>query len=238
MLQFTFIYGLFCLVVFVGDIQLNYDLQVQRRIPQALMDQGRFRENGSVDASSVLVHDDHGLIQNWLHVNLVLPVLWECPHADDVPADASGSFRSYESNLVDRGFSVRNVQNDESATGYINIHYDDAELHQRLLLAGSVDYVISAGDTTKADYMFKAVGIVLTQASEDVVCEMHMMLCLLIFMNTQALRRLHGFLVYKNGTCRVYKASRSRDGGIVREQDDTFHVCHIVEVLEYLLTLE
>lgn len=223
--------------MFVASNPLIYDLHVRERIPNALMDQTRIRASGSVHASSILAHDDDRSLRQWISVNLVDPVQWACPHPHDVPANASNSFRSYEGQFVDRGFSVRNVQNDQRARGYLNVHYDHAEPHQRVLLAGRADYIISTGGANEANYLFQAVGVVEIQSSDDEeICEMQMMLYLLIFMNTRGLRRLHGFLVYRNGTCRVYKASRA-GGNIIYEQDDTFHIFYMVPVLEYLLTL-
>ncbi len=58
-----------------------------------------------------------------------------------------------------------------------------------------------------------------------------MLVYLLILMNTKGLRALVGFLVYLDGQCRAFKATRNIDGNCVYEMNDRFHVAYMSDVL-------
>lgn len=57
-------------------------------------------------------------------------------------------------------------------------------------------------------------------------------------MNTQGLKYLTGLVIYDDGRCRAYKAVRDPTvppHGQVYYSNDTFHIAHIVVVLEQIL---
>lgn len=84
--------------------------------------------------------------------------------------------------------------------------------------------------------MFHPLVVIEIQSKPDEErCELQMQVYLLLLMNTRGLRRVFGILVYNDGRCRAYKASRDVGNNCVYEQDEIFYVCHIARVIADLL---
>lgn len=78
------------------------------------------------------------------------------------------------------------------------------------LIAGRVDFIVTRADATTVNYLNEMLCVIEIQSKDNEdECELQMLVYLLIFMNTKKnLHQLVGFLVYKDGQCRAFKASR------------------------------
>jgi hypothetical protein len=68
-------------------------------------------------------------------------------------------------------------------------------------------------------------------------CEYQLVTYLVLMMNRFGLLRVAGILVYNNGTCRAFRATR-KENGVVYEQNDTFPIYQIADILPYLFSYE
>ena len=215
---------------------LVLDLSVPRTIPQRLLAQSSRHVNGSVHASSMFNSDNSGELIAWFRLCLVTVTNWDCPHPDGdyLPMGASRNFREYISDIQSLGLKVWSIENDQRATGYLNL-IDDT--NEKLLVAGRADFIITDNACNLANYLFSVKFVVEIQSQDDdLLCELQMQLYLLILMNTRALSSVYGFLVYRDGRCRAYRARRSApDGNCIYEENDTFQVFHIKTVIDILL---
>jgi hypothetical protein len=172
-------------------------------------------------------------IIDWFHSNLVQRMEWNLEHPDTAPSDASHDFNSYKHKFTELGYKVWDMQNKQHANSYIKL--TSRENSRWTLLAGRADFLITTNDVTAADYLNKILCVIEIQSNDNEErCEMQMLVYLLILMNTRHLRELLGFLVYRNGLCRAFKASRNEDGNCVYEMNKTFHVVHIADVFHSL----
>ena len=221
-------------IEFVPRVQFVYRLQLRSQFPEAVVTHASRHQNGSIHASSVFNGDDDGDLRNWFTQNLVAVTAWECPHSVDVvPMDAKRTFREYIRPIKALGLKVWDIQSDQRATGYLNLTDSDGT---RIDLAGRADFLITPETSTLADYLVRIKFVIEIQSGDNIdYCEYQMKLYLLILMNTRGLDVLHGFLVRNDGNCRAYQARRSADGGCIYEENDIFHIYHIVHVITALL---
>jgi len=54
-------------------------------------------------------------------------------------------------------------------------------------------------------------------------------------MNTSALQSVFGVLIYNDGRCRMYRATRGVGNNCMYEQNDIFYVCYLPQVIGTLL---
>ena len=105
-------------------------------------------------------------------------------------------------------------------------------------MSGRADFLITSSEVksrgTALPFTLCVVGIQSKVRVDD--CEYHLKAYLVIMMNLYGLRRLTGILVYTDGRCRAYRAQRSRtNGDALYEENDTFYLYQIAEVLPTLL---
>lgn len=215
---------------FVAAPRVYHTIKLTSPLPVELVKISHKHQHGSVHASTVFL-DDYN-IQTWFNLTLVNPILWDCPHPNDFPREKSWNFCDYQTAIESCGLKVWDVQYDQRATGYMNIVGSD---EQQVVLAGRADFIVSKKHATIASYLYDAVCVIEVQSHDDISsCEYQLLAYLLIFMNTRGMNVLFGFLVHNDGRCRAYKASRGSDGNCVYEQNDTFHVCYIADVIKEL----
>jgi hypothetical protein len=68
-----------------------------------------------------------------------------------------------------------------------------------------------------------------------VTSDKQMIAYLFLIMNTRALPSVLEFVIYTDGRCRAFKASRDHDNNCVYEQNDSFYICHLPAVIGDLL---
>jgi hypothetical protein len=111
------------------------------------------------------------------------------------------------------------------------MHQVTCKSHQKLLKSSLLveERIICC---TAVNYLHSILCVIEIQSKEDIQkCELQMQVYLLILMNTKNLPALVGFLIFKDGNCRAFKATRDESGGCLFEMNDLFHVCHIAEVM-------
>lgn len=159
----------------------------------------------------------------------------EKPMADERQALASRDFTAYVDEIERLGMKVWDIQNTTGDT--ISVVLQDS-LGLQKELSGRADFIISSPDAkcqgAALQHALCVVEIQSRDNEED--CEYQLVTYLLLMMNRFGLPRVAGILVFKNGTCRSYRASRVGDGGAVYEQNDTFDLYQIAEILPALLS--
>jgi hypothetical protein len=218
---------------FIGGVPLLWDITIQAAFPDALCRLGDGHSNGSIHASSMFNGDNGGEIEAWFRLNIVDPISWDCPHPDDAfPPDSSRRFQDYIPDIRSFGFQVWDIQNNQNSTGYLNIR--NAE--QQILLSGRADFLITDSAETLSSYLYKTLVIIeiQSQRNED-NCDRQMIAYLFLIMNTRALRSVLGFVIYTDGRCRAFKASRDHGNNCVYEQNSSFYICHLPTVIGNLL---
>jgi len=106
-------------------------------------------------------------------------------------------------------------------------------------LSGRADFIISSqAAKCQGEALEHAQCVVEIQdKADEEACEYETVTFLVLMMNRFGYNRLAAILVYCDGTCRSYRASRA--GGIgetVYEQDDKFDLYQIAEILPTLLS--
>jgi hypothetical protein len=176
--------------------------------------------------------EDIGL---WFRARLISPVPWDLAHPVDYPFDASHKFEAHKHKFVAYRYKVWDIQNSLHATSYLQL---TSSLNGvTTLIGGRADFLITRDDKTKADYLDQILCVIEIQSKASVdICELQMLSYLLILMNTKHLRWLIGFLIFDDGRCRAFKASRDVDGNCVYEMNERFHVHHIADVFHSIVT--
>ena len=178
-------------------------------------------------------HDPDKELRDWFNKVLVNPVLWDLEHPDGKKySDSSNCFSDYVNDFEELGYKVRDINHAVSnSTSILSIRRNKDNKFANI--SGRVDYAICSASSTLADFMFYTVCVIEIQSKPDEeLCELQMLTYLLLLMNTKALEKLVGFLIYNNGQCRAYKASRSINGNVVYEENDLFHVSHIAQMFK------
>ena len=158
----------------------------------------------------------------------------EKPEIDERQANAPREFRSYVDGIKNLGLTVWDIQHVKRST--ISVVLKDSNGNEREL-SGHCDFLI-AGNTAKcvlSAYEYAECIVEIQSKDDPTPCEYQIVTYMVLAMNRFALKRLAGILVYNNGTCRAYRASRSVDEGAVYEQNDTFDLYQIVDILPKLL---
>jgi hypothetical protein len=175
-------------------------------------------------------------IRHWFSTYLINPRPWHLLHPEGKKDPNSlNDFRQYINDFKTLGYQVRDINHSVSNSNSILTlrRSTDKKLAS---ISGRADYLICSSDSTPADCMYKTVCVIEIQSNDDEeLCELQMLTCLFLLMNTRALEKLVGFLVYKSGQCRTYYAKREVNGNVVYEQNDLFHVSYIAEIFEKCL---
>lgn len=175
-------------------------------------------------------------VADWFTNNLVMPLLWNLQHPDDIPEGASNEFHfaTYEAKFLLLGYKLWDIRNNQHATSYLQIT-STVDLNSTLI-AGRADFLVTSTDSSKADYLNKILCVIEVQSKEDRdLCQSQMLANLLILMNTKHLERLVGFLVFNDGQCRAFKATRGVDNNCIYETNDLFHVAYITDMFHAIM---
>ncbi len=208
-------------------------LDIPMEFPSALLE-----KDGSIHASSIISNNTEVVrehLRNWFQVSLATVTHFELekPEEDERGAKASRLFRDYKKDIQKLGYTVWDIQT--SVGENVSILLQDPKKRQKKL-SGRGDYIIaSAQATCREAASIYALCIVEIQSKENTEdCELQSITYLVLMMNVFGLPRLTGILVYNNGTCRAYRASRN-GGATLYESNDTFPLYQIVDVLPTLL---
>ena len=178
-------------------------------------------------------HDPDKELRDWFNQVLVNPVLWDLEHPDGKKhPNSSNSFRDYIIDFEELGYKVRDINHAVSnSTSILSVRR--TRDYKSASISGRADYIICSLSSTLADFMFHTVCVIEIQSKPDEeLCELQMTTYLFLLMNTKALQKLVGFLVYNSGQCRAYKAIRAINGNVVYEENDLFHVSHIAQIFK------
>lgn len=197
-------------------------------IPDGLI----FNDTQSNAASNMFSTEE---IRAWFRETLINPEIFEFVHPEDtIIMGSSLNFVDYITEIQNEGFKVWDTQNNQDANVRLQLRAPDG--NRKIVISGRPDFIVSAGDSSLADYLYKTYCIVEVQSKDDEeLCELQLMAYLYIFMNKLGLAKVVGFLIYRNGLVRAYRASRNPD--IVYEENDTFHICHIVNVFSQIICI-
>jgi hypothetical protein len=170
-------------------------------------------------------------IISWFRENLVMPRDWEVEHPHDILPNSSNVFADYVNHL---GFRAWNIENKQHATSYLKV--TSTSNRSFVTIGGRADYLITNLDVTVAEYLNKILCVIEIQSKEDEeLCQLQMQVYLLILMNTKHLSALVGFLIFKNGQCQAFKATRDETGGCIFEMNDRFHICYLSKIMVCIL---
>ena len=171
----------------------------------------------------------------WFKENLVMPREWQLDHPHDIIPYSSYIFTDYFETLISLGYKAWKIENKQHATSYLKVtSQTDGSF---ITIGGRADYLITKSNVSIAEYLNKILCVIEIQSKDDEeLCQLQMQVYLLILMNTKYLYALVGFLIFKNGQCQAFKATRDEAGGCIFEMNDRFHICYLcrvmVEVLE------
>jgi hypothetical protein len=158
------------------------------------------------------------------------------PEVDERQATSSRIFQDYQSAIesMSLGLKVWDIQNSTGDT--ISVVLQDSNGLQKEL-SGRADFIISSNAALcHGSALQLAQCVIVIQNKDNVIdCEYQLVTYLVLMMNRFGLLGIAGILVYRNGTCRAFRASRSGDGAVY-EQNDTFPLYQIVDILPSLLT--
>lgn len=204
-------------------------------IPAGLFVQAARHNNGSVHASSMFNGDDNGEISEWFHEQLVHPIPWECPHPDDLPdpEDSRMFDEMIKGRIRNLGLRVWDIQRSQNSTGYLTIR--DAR-GRKILLSGLADFILTDQAADEADFLFHTQVVIEIQSQlDEIYCEHQIQVYLLLLMNTRGLTSVFGVLIYNDGRCRAYRATRGVGNNCMYEENGIFYVCHLPQVIGSLL---
>jgi hypothetical protein len=158
------------------------------------------------------------------------------PEPDDCQASASWDFNDYISPIenLDLGLKVWDVQHSTAGDSVSIVLEDSTGLQKEL--SGRADFIISSGAARCQGAVLQHAQCVVEIQSKDNEenCEYEMVTYQVLLMNRFGLQCLAGILVYKDGRCRAYRASRENNG-VVHEENDTFPLYQIADILPTLL---
>ena len=159
------------------------------------------------------------------------------PESEERQATASRIFSDYiESIEASLGVKVWDIQNSTGDT--ISVVLQDSEGVQREL-SGRADFIISSRDAKVqgAAYQHALCVVEIQSKPIDADCEYQMVTYLVLIMNRFGLSHITGVLVYTDGRCRAYRASRNGTGAIY-EENDTFDLYQITQILPVLFSMD
>lgn len=199
-------------------------------------------KRGSIHASTIVSisngeEDEREILKNWFQQALADTKHFFLlkPDHDARQATASRNFWDYKDHIEALGLKVWDIQNTTGDTAHIILEDSNGSQEK---LSGRADFIISSTHAKcHAAAMHNAVCVVEKQSKpnqED--CEYQMVTYLVIMMNRYGFKFLTGILLYTDGSCRAYRASRDTKGNNIFEENDTFGLYQIADVLPTLLT--
>ena len=206
-------------------------------IPRLLFEQAARHRNGSVHASSMFNGDEDNEVREWFVQELVHPIHWNCPHPDDLPGpeDSKQFDETIRNGLRDLRLRVWDIQRSQNSAGYLTIR-DRSD--RKILLSGLADFILTDQSADEADFLFHTLVVIEIQSQpDDTLCELQIQVYLLLLMNTKALQSVFGVLIYTDGRCRAYRASRGGVGNncVYEQKNGIFYVIHLPQVIGSLL---
>ncbi len=214
---------------------MTFSLRVDEDIPAGLFVQAARHNNGSVHASSMFNGDDNYEVIDWFEQQLAYPILWECPHPDDLPGpeDSSTFDERIKGSIRNLGLRVWDTQRSQNSTGYLTIRDGRG---RKILLSGQADFILTDQAADEADFLFHTLVVIEVQSQpNETFCEHQIQVYLLLLMNTRALQSVFGVLIYTDGRCRMYRATRGVGNNCMYEQNEIFYVSHLPQVIGSLL---
>lgn len=155
------------------------------------------------------------------------------PEPDDRQASASRDFNDYKASIenLDLGLKVWDSTGDT-----VSVVLEDSDGLQKEL-SGRADFIISSSAARCHGAALQHAQCVVEIQSKDNEedCEYQLVTYLVLMMNRFGLQCLAGILVYDDGRCRAYRASRDNNG-VVYEENDTFPLYQIADILPTLLS--
>ena len=209
--------------------------------PAVILNKSRSRR-GSLHASTIVTggdEDEKETMRTWFTQALARTTHFILlkPEDDERQASASRAFVDYKAAIegiqLEGGLTVWDIQN--TTGGTISVVLEDSVGRQKEL-SGRADFIISSGRARcQGAALQNAVCVVEIQSNDnDIDCEFQLVTYLLLIMNSFGLRKVAGILVYNDGTCRSYRASRDGNGAVY-QQNDKFGLYQIADVLPHLL---
>jgi len=137
---------------------LTVSLIVDEDIPARLFVQAARHNNGSVHASSMFNGDDNNEVIDWFEQQLVHPILWECPHPDDLPGpeDSATFDEMIKGSIRNLGLRVWDIQRNQYSTGYLTIRDGRG---QKILLSCQADFILTDQAADEADFLFHTLSL-------------------------------------------------------------------------------
>jgi hypothetical protein len=217
--------------------QPAFTLKLKVPFPSVILNKSRSLR-GSIHASTIVTggdEDEKETMRIWFAQALAKTTHFDLPkpEADERQSSASWAFTEYKSVIENLGLKVWDIQRTTGDT--ISVVLQDSTGLQKEL-SGRADFVISStAARCQGAALQHALCVVEIQSKDNEEdCEYQLVTYLVLMMNRFGLARVAGILVYKNGTCRAFRASRDGDGAVY-EQNDTFAIYQIAEVLPVLL---
>ena len=194
---------------------------------------------GSIHGSTIVTggdEDEKETMRVWFKNAIAAPTHFELakPAADERQVASSRIFSDYtESIETSLDVKVWDIQNSTRDT--ISVVLEDSEGIQKEL-SGRADFIISSRKAMVqgAAYQHALCVVEIQSKPSETDCEYQLVTYLVLIMNRFGLRRVTGILVFNDGRCRAYRASRE-GGNAIYEENDTFHLYQIVEILPALL---
>lgn len=215
-----------------------HTLKLGAPFPQALLDKPA-AANGSIHASSIISTGDERVKESlklWFEQALAHAEHFdlEKPDLDERQALPVPEFMSFKAAIEQLGYTVWDIQNMTGET--VDILLEDSNQIQRRL-SGRADFLISSPIAQIRQAASQHAVCVVEKQSKpsDEDCEHQLLAYMVILMNRFGLLKLAGILLYSNGTCRAYRASRDANNQGMYEENETFMMYQLPDILPTLL---
>lgn len=205
-------------------------LRLSNRFHDGLYEHSNKHDNRSVHASTVLSKDSDDSLKQWIEDNIISCSEWSCSHPDDYPPSLKNwNMSDYFETFAEFGLKIFDINNRSEFNFGLKLIDSTGEC---INLKGRADYLVGDITSTIVDVQYWMKCVIEFQSNPKVSdCELQLQLYLVLVMNLRpALPGVLGVLVLRDGRCRAYKATRN-GGNIMYEQNDTFHVQYIAEVI-------
>lgn len=196
-------------------------------------------ESGSIHASSIISTSDESLktdLKLWFEQAIAHTEHFELskPALDERQAQGPPDFMSFTSKIEALGYRVWDIQDRTGETAHILLQDINGS---QARLSGRADFLVSSSLAQVRQAASQHAVCVIEKQSKprDDDCEHQLLSYMVILMNSFGLTKLAGILLYSNGTCRAYRASRGADFQGMYEENDTFLMYQLPDILPTLL---
>ena len=214
-----------------------FTLVLKVPFPLVILNKSR-SSRGSIHGSTIVTggnEDEKETMRIWFASALAKTTHFDLPKPEDDERQSSASkkFTDYKLAIEHLGLKVWDIQQTTGDT--ISVVLQDS-LGLQKELSGRADFVISSeAALCQGAALQHALCVVEIQSKDNELdCEYQLVTYLVLMMNRFGLARVAGILMYTDGRCRAFRASRDGDGAVY-EQNDTFLIYQIAEVLPVLL---